>query len=524
MTISYEEVPYEGHPVPATRPESIAAEAWLRGVRVRHPARARILELGCAEGANVIPLAYHSPDATVVAIDASARHIQIANAQRDELGLDNLTFHHASIAALPDELGDGYDYILCHGVLSWVPEDVRDAIFAVLRERLAPSGVGYVSYNVQPGWSMRGLVRQVLMARTRHIDDPSEKLREARGLLTFMAETPFADHPYGAYMAEEARSTLDHRDPYIAHEYLAEVNHAFTYGEIARLASAHRLRFFAELSPVAHRGIEEQMREVVANITADPIEQEELADVLYGRAFRSSLFVRDDVEITDPLDARDRLLESAAFVTTLRPTAQRPSLTDGDTEEFVDREDVRVSATHPLLKAALLELARSFPLAVPFDDLVRRSLSVLHLRRVKSFDEGVSDEERDALRDDLLQLVSLRHMELRLTQPAFVPKSGGKPRVSTLTRHEARRDDWVTSGFHEPVFVDDAARFLIGLLDGSRDRDELTEQLLANLREHAVQIRDESGAELEGEAAKRGVRLFVDRHLKLFESQGLMER
>lgn len=524
MSISFDDVPYEGRVIHTGRPEALAVEAWLRGVRVRHPGRARILELGCAEGANTGAIAYHLADAEVVGVDASRRHIELANAMKDELGLDNLRYFHAGIEALPDEVGGDFDYILCHGVLSWVPEDVREAIFRTLAERLTPRGVGYVSYNVAPGWAMRGLVRQVLRAHTRHLEGPQAKLDEARALLSLMSQTPFTAHHYGAYMAAEAADTLQHREPYIAHEYLAEENHPFTYGEIVRLAERHGLTFLSELSPVAHRGIEERLREVVGTITDDPVEREELADVLSGRAFRASLFCRAGVEVVSAEEGRDRLLDVALFVTTLHPVAARPSLGEGDAEEFADKDGIRVTVTHPLLKAALLELARSFPAGVRFDELADRALALLHLRRVRPVDRGVSTEERAALRDDLVRLVSLRHLDLRLTEPPFVLKAGERPRVSTLTRFEARRADWVTSGFHESLHLDEATRFLIELLDGSRDRDELTDQLAATLREHAVELRDEAGAPLDGDAARRAMRVFVDRHLLMLESQGVMER
>jgi SAM-dependent methyltransferase len=524
MTISFDELPYQGRAIHTGRPESIAVEGWLRGIRVRHPSRARILELGCAEGANLMALAYHLPEARFVGVDASARQIELAERGKAELGLENVSFHHAGIERMPDAVGGDFDYILCHGVLSWVDAPVREAILASLAQRLAPRGIGYLSYNVAAGWAMRGLIRNALRARTRGVEGAGEKLREARELLKFMSETPFSDHPYGGYLAAEARDTLTHRDPYVAHEYLTEHNVAFTYGEIAALAGRHGLRFLAELSPIAHRGIEEQTREIIAGITEDAVEREELSDVLFGRAFRASLFVREDVETIDPHEGRRLLLDAARFVTTLQPVSQHPSVQPNEAESFADREGIHVSASHPILKAALLELSRAFPRGVSFAELADRALGVLHLRRVRKLDEGFTDEERTSLEDDLVRLVSLRHLDLRLTEPAFAPKAGERPRLTTLTRHEARRDEWITSGFHEAVFVDAAARFLIELCDGSRDRDQLAEQLYATLQAHDVEIRDEAGTPLGGDAARRAMRIFVDRHIATFEQQGLIER
>ncbi|MFK7984844.1 MAG: methyltransferase domain-containing protein [Sandaracinaceae bacterium] len=524
MSISFEDVPYEGRPIDTTRPELIAVEAWLRGVPAAHPARARVLELGCAEGANLIPHAYHCPEARFVGVDSSPRMVATAQERASRLGLDNITFVCADILKLPAEADGPWDFIVCHGVFSWVPEPVRDAIFDALGERLAPGGVGYVSYNVEPGWATRGLVRQVLMARTRRIDDPREKLQEARELLTFLADTPFADHHYAASMAVDAKNLLTHRDPYIAHEYLTGVNEAFRYGDIAKMAEARGLRFLAELSPIAHRGVEERMRSAVGHITDDPIEAEELTDVLYGRAFRASLFSRADATLRDVDEARASLLSECGFVTRLSPRSSRVSLTDGDSEDFVDADDVRVAVTHPLLKASLLELSRAFPVALTLSELTQRAGAVLQQRRVEGYAEGVSDAERDTLGEDLMRLLSLRHLELRVLWPEMVAAAGSRPRVSTLARSESRWFASVTNVFHSPVYMDDAARYLVELMDGSRSRDELTTQLLATLQKHAIQIRDEAGNALLGDKAIEFMRLFVDRHILLLESQGVMER
>ena len=405
MTISFEDVPYEGTSIPTSHPERLAIDAWLRGFRAPDPARARILELGCAEGANIVPMAYHFEDAEVVGVDFSPRHIEVAEQAKHELGLDNLRVVCASIGDLSNVIEGKFDYILCHGVLSWVPEEIRDAIFAALRDYLAPNGIGYVSYNVVPGWKMRGLVREVLMARTRKIEDPEEKLSVARSTLKLLATTMPHEMPYSRYMAEEARSTLEHRDPYIAHEYLTEHNRAFLYGDIVRLAGRFGLRFFSEQSPAGHPAIEARILETVSAITDDPIEREELADVLHGRAFRASTFVHDDLELDDTDACRRELLERAGFVTELHPLGKRPSLAEGDTEEFEDAAGIRVAMKHPVLKAALLVLADAYPRAMLFDTLEAQAVAMLQLRRVFKIDRVLSADERESLREDLLRLV-----------------------------------------------------------------------------------------------------------------------
>jgi 2-polyprenyl-3-methyl-5-hydroxy-6-metoxy-1,4-benzoquinol methylase len=158
QSTSYDEVPYESHPYPQTHPSRLAAVATLFGLRPPAVETARVLELGCAAGGNLTPVAEAFPKATLLGVDASAR--QIGDGQRfvERLGLSNLTLKHANILDLGPDLGT-FDYIICHGVFSWVQTPVQEKILDICAKHLSPSGIAYISYNTYPGWHMRGMIR-----------------------------------------------------------------------------------------------------------------------------------------------------------------------------------------------------------------------------------------------------------------------------------------------------------------------------------------------------------------------------
>ena len=126
----YDTLPYRSMPFPETQPAHLGALATLFGRTPPPIATARVLELGCASGGNIVPLAMRFPDATFEGVDLAARHIADGMAQITALGLTNITLHQADIAAF-DFTGRTYDYILCHGVFSWTPKPVQDAIFRI---------------------------------------------------------------------------------------------------------------------------------------------------------------------------------------------------------------------------------------------------------------------------------------------------------------------------------------------------------------------------------------------------------
>lgn len=121
----------------------------------------RVLELGCGRGGNLVGLAATLPGATFLGVDHAPSQVADGVADAAALGLSNCEFRAVDIRHLELDL-DPFDYIICHGVFSWVPLDVRDRILELNRALLAPGGIGFISFNTQPGWSARGMIRDVL--------------------------------------------------------------------------------------------------------------------------------------------------------------------------------------------------------------------------------------------------------------------------------------------------------------------------------------------------------------------------
>ncbi len=44
------------------------------------------------------------------------------------------------------------DYVIAHGILSWINFEVRHALFRMVDRSLTPGGLAYFSYNALPGW------------------------------------------------------------------------------------------------------------------------------------------------------------------------------------------------------------------------------------------------------------------------------------------------------------------------------------------------------------------------------------
>jgi SAM-dependent methyltransferase len=125
--------------------------------------------------------------ATFVGCDLSAAAIQIARDAVNHSGLANVTLVHGDLRELSRDLGP-FDFIVAHGVYSWVPPSVRDGLFSLAHERLAPNGLMFVSYNVYPGCHVRQAVWEALRFHAGNLESAHDRLDAARALAGALAD------------------------------------------------------------------------------------------------------------------------------------------------------------------------------------------------------------------------------------------------------------------------------------------------------------------------------------------------
>ncbi len=177
----YDELPYDSQPRSRSHPARIAMIAQLLGLTPPPPMTARILEIGCASGGHIIPLAAQYPDARLVGIDLSAAQIASGLARVDRLGLANVELVRGDLVEFAPR-PETFDYVLCHGVYSWAPIEVRAAIQRLIAASLSPAGIAYVSYNVLPGWRLKQTLRDVLTSAVRHLSRSGVESRRRAGV------------------------------------------------------------------------------------------------------------------------------------------------------------------------------------------------------------------------------------------------------------------------------------------------------------------------------------------------------
>jgi SAM-dependent methyltransferase len=303
---TYDEVPYLSFPVEWTAPERLALASLLHGGPRPPVDEYRMLELGCNDGTNLIPLAYYRPQATFVGIDGAVTRIETANQKRSSLSLANISFLVADFTSAVDQVSESFDYIVAHGVFSWVSDENRDALLKLCAERLQPDGLLYLNYNSRPGWNVRGLVRDFLLAQTAGTTGLAARSEKARKIAATIAEElRGAEHPYLSLLGNEFRFVTDNDASHTAHEYLADHNNAYSRREFFELTGRYDLEHVADADYNYVSGrVPEELFQTLARLGLDSDTFDDAADLLRYRQLHSPIlaksgFVRRAPQLTE---------------------------------------------------------------------------------------------------------------------------------------------------------------------------------------------------------------------------------
>lgn len=476
IAASYDEIPYHGTAFHYTHPDRLAANAILFGLEPPRVRTARVLELGCAEGANLIPMALTLPEARFVGIDLSPRQVAAGQERIAALGLTNIELRTLSILDVDESLG-AFDYIICHGVFSWVPEKVRETILEILDKRLALQGVGYVSYNTYPGWHVRGMIRDMLRYHARRFDDPMVKLRQSRAFLDFLVKAAvYPDLVYTRLLRVEHEMLERSEDSYFFHEHLEQDNHPLYFHEFHERLRAHGLEYLSEATfNASEANLPGPTREVLHQISQNPIEREQYLDFLCNRTFRRSLIVHAGLPIQRI--PQPQIMRRFHVTTRVLPEpAEEAAMRSDATVDYRSQDrDVHLATNRPLVKLALWVLYQNWPRALTLDALwaaVRPQLATTGERALAEADDP------QPLAEVLLRAALSDILELSVEPPPFATTVSERPVASPLARLMAPGTMPVINLRHRIIATSDFEDILLPLLDGTRDRDALLRDLM----------------------------------------------
>ena len=476
-TNSYDELPYTNLSHPWTHPARIAAVATMFGLQPPPADRCRVLELGCAAGANLIPLAEILPHSEFVGVDGSARQIAEGVDAVRAAGLTNIRLDAADILAI-DESWGAFDYIIAHGVFSWVPAVVRVKILEICRRNLKPRGIAHISYNTYPGWRLRGIVRDLMLQSQAPGASALERVAKARASLTQLAEMATRE-PWATFIRNEKKLVDGSLDSYVFHDHLERDNTPVYFREFMQQAGEHNLAYLgdADIKQMCAHNFGPVVTPGSYRPAIDQIEAEQLADFVVCRNFRSTLLVHAANAPRWSIEA-DAIHGLHVASTGRRNNPAAPVTSTGEPVAYVSPSGNVLETYNPILQAAMAVLGKSGPATIPFQELSDEVGAMV----ARSGPPGPADEIRRELAQGLIRTYVLADLtELYATPIDLPPVIGPRPLALKAARLAlAFAPAPVPNLRHDRVLLEpEFDRRLLALLDGTRERADLIAEMSA---------------------------------------------
>lgn len=441
----YSEKRYPALSHPVTDISRLAVAARLGGLqRLPFPESCRVIEFGCASGHNLLPMAARYPKSEFTGLDYSDTAIRNARKASYEAGLEKALFEVADLEHWRPS--HPCDYLIIHGVFSWVPDVVKARILDLCGQLLSDSGIACISYNTLPGWSLKRdvapLVRS-LAANPAAAGLGGNVVAVADSLATMAGSAT----PHAAHLQAVCREIVRKGPEVLPFDDFAPICDAVYFAQIAGWAAERGLRYLgeADLRETLPDGIDPAALEALAPLAAEPLLLQQTLDLLSGRTHRNSLFCRADAPVEDGTTAAV-VLQFAVGRTDLPLTGR-------------EGESWAVRIFRDLVEACA-------PACVPVQELLEETGA----RLAGSWDPTRHSQE---IAHFIYHSARLGMLELRIDGIEASTEVPSQPEVSRLNRHFAAHGMPVVDARHVTCRYPDGHERLLAGMDGSRSLDDL---------------------------------------------------
>lgn len=503
----YDEVPYESYSYPMSNLYHLMTTADLFGISPTPVESARVLELGCAAGGNLIPHAINNPNAKFIGIDLSKVEIDEAQNSITKLGLKNIEFYNCSIAEVGANFGK-FDYIICHGVISWVPEFIRTKIFEICKKNLTEHGVAYISYNTLPGWNMIRTIRDMMLYHSNMFTNVGEKIQQSRLLLEFVKDSLVnSNAPYAEVLKKEAALLAKQSDYYLCHDHLEENNKQYYFHEFIDNAKKHGLQYLSDCN-ISTMYLGNMPQKVVEKLQVinDIVRTEQYMDFITNRRFRSTLLCHDSMQLNRKLD-NNSLLKYNIFLN-LVPEIPIANCNLNDSSEKISffhngNRDLKISVSSPIMKAIFYTFSENINNPLNIDTLVSIANQKLKNRSVI--------EVKSEFVNNSLPLFLQGYLGITLHKPRNKPDLN-KPKLAPYVAYQIVNTPkmWVTNLLHEVILLNVFEKIALSYMTGKNNKNQILDALLEHITKGELTISKDGKKVEDQEILHKDVSNFLD--------------
>lgn len=517
---TYDESPYESCPFAQTSLESLSTLSHIFGHNAPKIETARVLELGCASGGNIIPQAVKHPKAKFVGVDLSPAQTKVGNDQIKKLGLKNIEIKTASITDLDKSLGE-FDYIICHGVISWVPEFVRAGIFDVCEKLLSKDGVAYISYNTLPGWNMVRSIRDMMLYHSRDFADVEDKITQSILLLDFIKDAlDGTETPYAKILKGEMEMLTGQPRNYLRHDHMEENNHQYYFYEFMEEASKRGMQYLGDvqLSSMYVGNLPQKASQKLQEIT-DIVRSEQYMDFITNRRFRSTVLCRKDIPLNRNINSD--LMKDLSFASKITPEKpeKEVNLDDDSSVTFFynNNKEAKLTTSSPVMKAILFIFSENGNSLINSDELAEMASKKLTLSKITR-EQMVSE-----IHTNLVRLIFSGHLSYSKYSYKAV-KVSKKPKVSDFVRAqlEFNNNVWITNLSHERININILDACIIKYLDGTNDVKSLLKKLKDHVNSGEVSLQQNNDAITDADKVENELETFINESLEKYSQSKIL--
>lgn len=470
---SYDDVPYLSQSFAATQAENLKNITRLFDFTAPNIGKARVLEIGCSFGGNLIPMGMENPDMELIGFDLSGVEIKEGNKLIERIGLKNIRLEEKNILDYNSEYGK-FDYIICHGVYSWVPGVVQDKILEIVKNSLSENGLAVISYNTNPGWKSLSILRDSMLFREKLYERKNHKTEDYKEIVERgkrIAEFLRDYSTNGSELKGHVENLLGKSSHYIYHEYYEDCNEAFYLYEFQERLEEYGLTHIcdsdiAKTIPIYSKDGVDMEQELTEECGDDRIAKEQYYDFLANQQFRSSIVTH-------------KALEDSFTITR---NIKKKNLDELYIRQIFSKKDGKfVFEDGNFIGDDLIELV-SF-----LHEIYPENISVRDIVKMDRW------EDKDEIYRKVLQLIYSK--KVIISEKPFVVKKCEKPELKSQWRNyleyfEETENPIVSFSASSGVIIqlDQLQRQTLLELDGTKDSKMITDILIERWKEGKINI------------------------------------
>lgn len=509
---SYDELPYDSLPHLKTHPERIAVLGKILGYDIPDLKTARVLEIGCAGGLNILPQALDFPDAEFVGIDLSPVQIEQANELKEKLELKNIRFEALDLMKMNAENFGKFDYIYTHGVFSWVPDFVQKKILHIHTEQLTETGMGVISYNAMPGWGTLRTIREMMLIHTEAFSSPKEKVEKALDFIEFLKQTTAEGSALKVSIDYvHKKLTTANNKSYVYHEYLEANNTPFYFRDFNKLLEENALKYVGDTdfiqmySKNLKPGVENALKSM-----QDPVLKEQYMDFVKNRQFRYSVITHKN---NAPKALSLNVFKELYYSSKIKAAGSKQPDKNGELEITSPGIDGTTKVQSPLLQSIVLGTegkAKRFS----FDEIAN---IIQEYTKIED-----KNEIEQTLLGQMMDLVFLSFSELipHLYPAKYADHISDKPQAYKIARLYAQDmdKDYVVTASYELTRLKDYQKLILSYCDGKNTVDEIFDLTLRELKDNTASYEQYPDPSTATDTLQKE----LDKALKIFRAERIL--